>query len=78
MNDTLKYFQMHPHDRNSAYHKRTFSMMYYYDEKFLLPFSHDEVVHGKGTIVQKMNCQSKTAKPYRCCLPVKMNRMAVL
>ena len=54
MNDTLDYFRLHPHDRKNAYHKLTFSMMYYYSERFLLPLSHDEVVHGKATITQKM------------------------
>ena len=57
MNDTLSYFKLNPEDRVSQYHKLTFSMMYYYDENFLLPFSHDEVVHGKATILQKMNGQ---------------------
>lgn len=55
MNDTLAYFKTHPCDRQRDYHKLTFSMMYYGSENFLLPFSHDEVVHGKATIVQKMN-----------------------
>ena len=55
MNDTLDYFRIHPYDRKGAYHKLTFSMMYYYGERYLLPLSHDEVVHGKATIVQKMN-----------------------
>ena len=55
MNDTLAYFKIHPYDRQRDYHKLTFSMMYYGSEKFLMPFSHDEVVHGKATIVQKMN-----------------------
>lgn len=55
MNDTLAYFKMHPYNRQREYHKLTFSMMYYGSEKFLMPFSHDEVVHGKATIVQKMN-----------------------
>lgn len=54
MHDTLSYFQMSPDDRYNNYHKLTFSMMYYYNEKFLLPLSHDEVVHGKATILQKM------------------------
>lgn len=54
MNDTLDYFRLHPHDRKNAYHKLTFSMMYYYGEQYLLPLSHDEVVHGKATIAQKM------------------------
>ena len=55
MNDTLSYFQMDTNARKQNYHKLTFSMMYYYSESFLLPLSHDEVVHGKATILQKMN-----------------------
>lgn len=55
MNDTLDYFKKLPKERSENYHKLTFSMMYYYNENYLLPFSHDEVVHGKATIVQKMN-----------------------
>ena len=55
MNDTLDYFRSDADTRKREYHKLTFSMMYYYDEKFLLPLSHDEVVHGKATILQKMN-----------------------
>ena len=54
MNDTLEYFKIHPYDRRREYHKLTFSMMYFYSEKFLMPLSHDEVVHGKATIIQKM------------------------
>lgn len=54
MNDTLDYFKNSPDNRSNMYHKLTFSMMYYYGENFLLPLSHDEVVHMKGTIVQKM------------------------
>ena len=56
MNDTLKYFKEDPVYRSnlSIHHKLTFSMMYYYSERFILPFSHDEVVHGKGTILDKM------------------------
>ncbi len=55
MNDTLSYMQLSPFDRRANYHKLTFSMMYYYNENFILPLSHDEVVHGKATILQKMN-----------------------
>lgn len=55
MNDTLNYFKKNPKDRTAAYHNLTFSMMYFYNERFLLPLSHDEVVHGKATIIQKMN-----------------------
>lgn len=54
MNDTLDYFRTDPVYRSRDYHKLTFSMMYYYSDQFLLPLSHDEVVHGKATILQKM------------------------
>ncbi len=57
MNDTLDYFRLTPEYRSRDYHKLTFSMMYYYNERFILPFSHDESVHGKASIVQKMNGQ---------------------
>ena len=55
MNDTLDYFRSFPWSRKDQYDKLTFSMMYFYNERYLLPFSHDETVHGKATIVQKMN-----------------------
>lgn len=55
MHDTLELFQSDPDDRPAKYHKLTFSMMYNYNERYLLPFSHDEVVHGKATILNKMN-----------------------
>lgn len=54
MNDSLDYFKIDPLYRGDAYHKLTFSMAYFYDERYLLPLSHDEVVHGKSTILQKM------------------------
>lgn len=54
MNDTLDYFRLHPSDRNAAFGLLNFSMHYFYDEHFILPLSHDEVVHGKATIMQKM------------------------
>lgn len=54
MNDTLDYFRTPPEHRPGAYHRLTFSMMYYYDACHLLPLSHDEVVHGKASIFQKM------------------------
>ena len=63
MNDTLDYFKTNPNDRKRDYHKLTFSMMYFGSENFLLPFSHDEVVHGKATIVQKMNGQYEDKFP---------------
>ncbi len=55
MHDTLEYFQLPPSQRSEHYHKLTFSMLYFRNERYLLPFSHDEVVHGKATILQKMN-----------------------
>ena len=55
MNDTLNYFAEAPENRTENYHKLTFSMMYYPNEHYLLPLSHDEVVHGKKTIIDKMN-----------------------
>lgn len=54
MNDTLSYFALPSEKRCENYHKLTFSMMYFGDENYLLPLSHDEVVHGKGTIANKM------------------------
>jgi len=54
MNDTLKYYELDPIYREYNHHKLTFSMAYFYYEKFLLPLSHDEVVHGKKTIIDKM------------------------
>lgn len=54
MNDTLKYYETDPIYRIWEHHKLTFSMAYFYSEKFILPLSHDEVVHGKKTIIDKM------------------------
>ncbi len=55
MHDTLEVFQTDPLFRSGSYHKLTFSMSYFRNEKYLLPLSHDEVVHGKATILQKMS-----------------------
>jgi 1,4-alpha-glucan branching enzyme len=54
MHDTLDYFKMDPYFRQFHQDKFSFSMMYYYDENFMLPFSHDEVVHGKSPMLFKM------------------------
>lgn len=54
MNDTLKYYSTDPYFRHFDHHKITFSMSYFFSEKFLLPFSHDENVHGKKTIIDRM------------------------
>jgi 1,4-alpha-glucan branching enzyme len=54
MNDTLKYFKNDPIDRKFHHHQLTFSATYAFTEKFMLPFSHDEVVHGKSSMIYKM------------------------
>jgi 1,4-alpha-glucan branching enzyme len=54
MHDTLDYFKLDPLLRQFHQDKFSFSMMYYYDENFMLPFSHDEVVHGKKPMIYKM------------------------
>jgi 1,4-alpha-glucan branching enzyme len=54
MNDTLDYFKKQSFERSQVPQKLTFSMFYYYQERYLLPLSHDEVVHGKKTIIDKM------------------------
>lgn len=54
MHDTLDFMALAPEKRPEHYHKLTFSMLYFGDENYLLPLSHDEVVHGKGTIVNKL------------------------
>ena len=54
MNDTLKYYATDFYDRKNRHHQLTFSMHYFYSERFILPFSHDEVVHSKKTIIDKM------------------------
>jgi len=54
MHDSLEYFRRDPLYRTYHQHQLTFSMHYAYSERFILPLSHDEVVHGKGSLIGKM------------------------
>jgi 1,4-alpha-glucan branching enzyme len=54
MHDTLGYIEHQPIHRQYHHHEMTFSMVYAYSENYVLPFSHDEVVHGKGSLLNKI------------------------
>lgn len=55
MHDTLSYFALDPVHRRWHHTRLTFAMMYAYSEDYVLPLSHDEVVHGKGSLLGKMS-----------------------
>ncbi len=54
MHDTLEYFKKDPVHRRHHHDQLTFAMLYEYSERFIMPLSHDEVVHGKGSLLNKM------------------------
>ena len=54
MNDTLEYFSLDPIHRYYHHNEITFSLVYAFSERYVLPFSHDEVVHGKGSLWTRM------------------------
>ncbi len=62
MHDTLEYFGHDPIHRKWHQNKLTFGMIYQYSEKFVQVFSHDEVVHGKASMINKMSAHSMTEK----------------
>jgi 1,4-alpha-glucan branching enzyme len=55
MHDTLHYMSRDPIYRSFDHHSMTFGMLYAYSERYVLPLSHDEVVHGKGSLIGKMS-----------------------
>lgn len=64
MNDSLEYFEKNPIYRGAMHHNLTFAMAYFHSERFILALSHDEVVHSKKTIIDKMwgNYEQKFAQ----------------
>ncbi|WP_213319111.1 1,4-alpha-glucan branching protein GlgB [Chlamydiifrater volucris] len=78
MNDTFHYFRTHSDQRSSHHQCLTFGLMYAFNENFVLPFSHDEVVHEKGSLIGKMPgdrkqkfAQLRLLLSYQMCQPGK-------
>ncbi len=78
MNDTLRYFQRDPYFRSYHQNELTFGLLYAFSERFMLILSHDEVVHGKGSLISKMPgddwqkfAQMRLLYSYMMCQPGK-------
>ena len=78
MNDTLHYFAKDPVHRRHHHHDLTFGLLYAFSERFCLVLSHDEVVHGKGSLIAKMPgdmwqqfANLRLLYSYMCCQPGK-------
>jgi 1,4-alpha-glucan branching enzyme len=62
MHDTLRYFSIDPINRKYSHNRITFAMLYQYSEHFILALSHDEVVHGKGSLLRRMPSDNMECK----------------
>ena len=76
MHDTLTYFARDPVHRRFHHDQLTFAMLYEYSERFIMPLSHDEVVHGKGSLLEKMPRRrlAEARESARCCSPTCITR----